>query len=303
MAPAEATGVSSRYVTPAPAPAPVELSDIVTIAVRSRADRYPVIATEILEGSDTFESRLAQTSSRRAPLVPAVFDEQPAESAQMHSPATDDLFDILHPRSTSAYQRCSWFESQIALIKMRIRRSDVRRIRNDQVEAFVGEGGVPVALDQAHMRTKGVSVAARHFKRCTRDIGSGNFSTRQFKRKRYRQHAAAGTEVENPRRLRAIYFLEYLINQSLGLRTRNQHVRRDLETSTVEFTPANQIGNRFAGSTARHERLERSQRLRLEFALGVGGKLSVIESGYMLQQQARVYRLDSIAGKRQRIAD
>jgi hypothetical protein len=61
---------------------------------------------------------------------------------------------------------------------------------------------------------------------------------------------AAGAEIEHFMRCIPGQFFQCRINQRFGIRAWNQYIRRDAKIEAVKFTPPDQIGDRFAGTTA-----------------------------------------------------
>ena len=126
---------------------------------------------------------------------------------------------------------------------------------------------------------------------------------RQFTRHGDSQAAAAGAEIEDLEPLRPIPFPQYQIDQQFGLGPRDQHIRRGGKAPSIKLAPADQVSDGLPRRAAHHQGFEVLPRSRVKLAFGSRGELSVAESGYVLQQRARIDRSDPLAGKRQCIAN
>ena len=69
---------------------------------------------------------------------------------------------------------------------------------------------------------------------------------------RQRDRAAAGAEVDDPRRRPALQRLQRPLDQGFGLRPRHQHARVDVQRQPEELLAAGQVGHRLALGAALH---------------------------------------------------
>ena len=112
---------------------------------------------------------------------------------------------------------------------------------------------------------------------------------------------AAGAQIKHivPRTLRQ--YFECRIYQCFRVRARDQYVRRDAEIEAIKFSPAHQIGNRFAGATALNEFAENSNRGWISRLFAVRREPRAGDSQRMSKQylrfSPRLGRIGKIAGR------
>ena len=133
----------------------------------------------------------------------------------------------------------------------------IRRVRDDRVEHVAhAVQQIAVREDDAIAHPMACGVAGRHLERGARDVGGADEDRRPLVRDGHRDAAAAGADIGNPQRHRAIRKqLLHRFDNQLGRRTRNQHVGRHLELEPPELTDADDVGQRFAGHAPRNERV------------------------------------------------
>ena len=112
----------------------------------------------------------------------------------------------------------------------------------------------------AARRRRRSALRARHVERRPRDVGGHHVHVRPLGGHAHRDAARAGADVGHaPRQRRRVdrQQVEQLLDDQLGFRPRNQHVRRDLEIAAPELLLAADVGGRLAPGPALDQRAER----------------------------------------------
>src|SRR6185312_2155628 len=100
-------------------------------------------AAEVGNGDRVRESRRGKELRDRLGLVVAVLEEERAARREMAAGAGNDRADRIEAVGASVGERLSRLEAQVAVGEVRIAARDVRRVRDDQVEAAAGDRAVP----------------------------------------------------------------------------------------------------------------------------------------------------------------
>src|SRR4051794_17424481 len=117
----------------------------------------------------------------------------------MRPRAGDDRTNALEPID-AAFQRLHGLEPQVAFRKMGVAARDVRRVRNDDIEARIAHCRVPVALDAPHVfSAKTLRVLARNRERIAGTIDGSHPRSRPLEGERDADATAARAEIENAR--------------------------------------------------------------------------------------------------------
>ena len=105
----------------------------------------------------------------------------------------------------------------------------------------------------------------------------------------YRQGntTAAGAKIQHVRVSVLRQFFERCVHQRFRIRARDQHVRGNAELESVKFPPADQIGDRLAGSPASNEFPEAIGRGRVGCIVAVRGKPGAGHAHCMAEQDLR----------------
>jgi len=179
----------------------------------------------------------------------AVLEQQPASRSQMgRCPGNDDT-DVGQP-VRPGHQRRFRLETQVAALQMRISRRHIGRIGNNHVEALCVQGVEPVASHESNAHSCCDSILPGNVQCRCGNVHCGNACGRPLMSNGDGNATAAGAQIEHFMRRIPGQLLKCCINQRFGIRAWNQYIRRDAKIEAVEFTPANQIGDRFAGTTA-----------------------------------------------------
>ncbi len=205
--------------------------------------------------------------------------------------AGDDTADTSQPVG-AAGQRQLWLERQAVVRQMRVAGGHIRRVGDDEVEGFSGHRRKPVSLAKIDTRPEPPGIVACHGYCPGREVDRDNGRRRAFQRQRDGNDARTGAEIEYPRCRPAVQSFECKVDQDLGFRPRNQHIRRNLEDTTTEFGLADQIGQRLAACPARDPGHEQFACRRGDRSFRPYQQVGVRTAGGMLQQQSRIEPVD-----------
>ena len=120
----------------------------------------------------------------------------------------------------------------------------------------------PIALRKCHIaRVERAALRARHASASCDRSSPTTARLRPLARERERDGAAAGAQIERRRSRRSFADAPARVRHELGLRSRNQHRRTDLEQQRPEFLLPAYVCNRLALHAALHELLKRPRPL------------------------------------------
>src|SRR5690606_23253757 len=103
-----------------------------------------IIAGDVRPGLHRPETLLRQQAAHTFALIVAVLHQQPAVCEQMIGRRAQDRANRIETLAARG-QRAGGLEAQVALLKMGVAGSDVRRVGHDHVEALHAERLTPVA--------------------------------------------------------------------------------------------------------------------------------------------------------------
>src|SRR5579872_4967135 len=142
-------------------------------------------------------------------------------------------------------------KANLGLEDVEIHLGDIRRIRDDEVEARVAIGK-EIGVDEidAIFASMANRIAARNFKRFFRYVGRDNSHLRRIHRDRNRDSARTGADVEGEWMLAGREKLQRGVHENFRLRTRDKNGGRHLEIEGEEFLAPDDVGNRLARGTS-----------------------------------------------------
>ena len=176
-----------------------------------------------------------------------MLDEQHAAWQEMRRGRDGDPAEVVEA-VRPAGQRGPGLEAQVALPEVRIVALDVGRVAGHEVETLAGHRGEPVALANldARRQAQGLGIPPRDRRRPGDALHRHDAGLRTFGGQRQRDGPGAGAKVEQAQGAVDGQVLEREFNQPLGLRSRDQRVRRDPQVEAPEAAPAREVGDRLA---------------------------------------------------------
>ncbi len=192
-----------------------------------------------------FEAGLLQPARHLLGLMRRQLDAEPAARAKPLPGLARDALQQLGaegPREERPLRLVGELRRQLRGVAFR----QVGRVRHDHVKASIRHRREAVAAQQLHAlrQLEPLRVAPSHLEGRRREIGGGDLRLGSLLRQRQRDRSGAGAEIEDPQRgLPVLGGPKGGLDQRLGLRPGNQHVRRHLERKRPELLRPEQQGH------------------------------------------------------------
>ena len=218
----------------------------------------PIQSTVKLSATDPFDpgkvfpalhagkSSFFQHGPDRFRLVITVFHQQPAVLIQVSRCTLDKNLQSLQPIGMIR-QRTDRLETQVPPVQMAVFRIDIRRIRDDHIEAFIPvlQCIEPASGRKAHSLPafqQSQRIVRRHIQCLLRHIRRPYLHIRPRTGHRNRNGTRPRSHIHYPAAQRQTF--QSQLDEQFRLRPRYQHIGTDSERQPIKFPPSCDIGNR-----------------------------------------------------------